>query len=79
MPATSTTYGLHPALLDIATGYAMDLIPGYGDQDVPQNLWVPISYRALRFYRASAGGSRQLGAHQQTQLASRAALQPSTC
>jgi acyl transferase domain-containing protein/thioesterase domain-containing protein/acyl carrier protein len=45
------TYGLHPGLLDIATGYAMDLIPGYGDQEVPENLWVPISYRALRFYR----------------------------
>ena len=46
-----STYGLHPGLLDIATGYAMDLIPGYRDQEVPENLWVPISYRAVRFYR----------------------------
>ncbi|WOB07296.1 polyketide synthase [Piscinibacter gummiphilus] len=43
------TNGLHPGLLDIATGYAMDLIPGYADQDVVQNLWAPISYRGLRF------------------------------
>ncbi len=43
------TNGLHSGLLDIATGYAMDLIPGYADQDVVQNLWAPISYRGLRF------------------------------
>ena len=42
--------GLHPALLDIATGCAMDLIPGYSDPDVEQALWAPISYRALRFH-----------------------------
>lgn len=39
---------LHPGLLDIATGWAMALIDGYD----PGALWVPISYRALRFYRA---------------------------
>lgn len=34
---------LHPALMDIATGWAMALIPGYrGD-----HLWVPMSYRTL--------------------------------
>ncbi len=44
------TNGLHPGMLDIATGYAMDLIPGYADQEVVQNLWAPISYRGLRFY-----------------------------
>jgi thioesterase domain-containing protein/acyl carrier protein len=44
------THSLHPALLDIATGCAMDLIPGYGDQDVAQNLWAPISYRGLCFH-----------------------------
>jgi thioesterase domain-containing protein/acyl carrier protein len=44
------TFRLHPAMLDIATGYAMDLIPGYGDQDVPESLWVPIAYRSLKYY-----------------------------
>ena len=38
------TYSLHPGLLDIATGCAMDLIPGYGEQEVPQHLWVPVRY-----------------------------------
>ncbi|MHA6326926.1 type I polyketide synthase [Roseivivax sp. CAU 1753] len=31
---------IHPALLDIATGWAMELIPGYDDA----HLWVPLSY-----------------------------------
>ncbi len=31
---------VHPALLDIATGWAMELIPGYA----PDHLWVPLSY-----------------------------------
>lgn len=44
------THGLHPGLLDIATGCAMDLIPGYAAQEVAQNLWAPISYRGLRFH-----------------------------
>ncbi|MFC0200290.1 type I polyketide synthase [Paracoccus rhizosphaerae] len=34
---------LHPALMDIATGWAMALIPGY---DRAQ-LWVPLSYRGI--------------------------------
>ncbi|TCL00724.1 acyl transferase domain-containing protein [Shimia isoporae] len=34
---------LPPGLLDIATGWAMDLIPGYAQT----NLWVPVSYGAL--------------------------------
>ncbi|MGE3635990.1 MAG: KR domain-containing protein, partial [Sandaracinaceae bacterium] len=38
--------GLHPALLDIATGWAMELIEGYrGDA-----LWVPISYERVRVH-----------------------------
>lgn len=37
-------FGLHPALLDFATGYAMPLIEGY----IPQNLWVPVSYKKVR-------------------------------
>ena len=36
----------HPALLDIATGWAMELIPGY-TQD---HLWVPMTYRSIRVY-----------------------------
>ena len=38
-------YKLHPALVDIATGYAMELIDGYkGD-----NLWVPVSYFKVKY------------------------------
>lgn len=48
--ADLATHGLHPGVLDIATGCAMDLIPGYAGQDVAQNLWAPISYRGLRFH-----------------------------
>lgn len=44
------THGLHPGLLDIATGCAMDLIPGYAQQEVAQSLWAPISYRGLRYF-----------------------------
>ena len=40
------SFKLHPALLDFATGYAMKLIEGYD----AQSLWVPISYRKLRFH-----------------------------
>jgi thioesterase domain-containing protein len=39
-------FGLHPALLDYATGYAMDLIEGYrGDE-----LWVPVSYGRIAVF-----------------------------
>jgi thioesterase domain-containing protein/acyl carrier protein len=38
---------LHPALMDIATGWAMDLIAGYS----PDHLWVPVSYAQVRVYR----------------------------
>ena len=37
---------LHPALLDLATGWAMDLIAGYK----PDHLWVPVSYAQVRVY-----------------------------
>jgi thioesterase domain-containing protein/acyl carrier protein len=37
---------LHPALMDIATGWAMDLIEGYDGSD----LWVPMSYGAVRVH-----------------------------
>jgi thioesterase domain-containing protein/acyl carrier protein len=47
----TSQFELHPALLDIATGCAMDLIPGYAAQEVAQNLWAPISYRGFRFHK----------------------------
>jgi acyl transferase domain-containing protein/thioesterase domain-containing protein/acyl carrier protein len=41
-------YLLHPALLDLATGWAMELIEGYrGDA-----LWVPVSYARVRVHGA---------------------------
>ena len=41
-------YLLHPALMDLATGWAMKLIEGYkGD-----HLWVPVSYRSVKVYGA---------------------------
>ncbi|WJS84608.1 type I polyketide synthase [Paracoccus sp. TOH] len=36
----------HPALLDIATGWAMPLIKGW----TPGALWVPMGYRSIRLY-----------------------------
>ena len=38
---------LHPALLDLATGWAMELIDGYA----PDHLWVPVYYGRIRAYR----------------------------
>ena len=38
---------VHPALLDIATGWAMALIRGW----TPDHLWVPMGYRSIRLYR----------------------------
>lgn len=42
----SMGWKLHPALLDIATGWAMRLIPGWSSA----HLWVPISYDKMRVY-----------------------------
>ncbi len=39
-------YHLHPGLMDIATGWAMELIDGYSTDE----MWVPVSYGAARFY-----------------------------
>ena len=37
---------LHPALIDLGTGFAMDLIPGYrGD-----HLWIPVSYDRVTIF-----------------------------
>ena len=41
-------YRLHPGLMDLATGWAMDLIAGYE----PTYLWVPVSYRSVRVFQA---------------------------
>ncbi|WP_397543996.1 SDR family NAD(P)-dependent oxidoreductase [Roseovarius salis] len=38
---------LHPALMDLATGWAMELIEGY----TADRLWVPVSYGSVRLYR----------------------------
>ena len=40
-------FGLHPALLDYSTGYAMELIDGYQAADA---LWVPVSYGRFAVY-----------------------------
>lgn len=42
---------LHPALLDLATGWAMGLIKGYR----PDHLWVPVSYGLVRVLRPLPG------------------------
>jgi acyl transferase domain-containing protein/acyl carrier protein len=44
-------YILHPGLLDPATGWAMELIPGYQGN----HLWVPLSYGAVRVLRPLSG------------------------
>jgi len=38
---------IHPALMDLATGWAMPLIDGYQND----HLWVPVSYASLKAYR----------------------------
>ncbi len=40
-------YHLHPGLMDLATGWAMELIKGYE----PSHLWVPVSYQSVRVYK----------------------------
>lgn len=37
---------LHPGLMDLATGWAIDLVPSYGGS----SLWVPVSYRSIRVF-----------------------------
>ncbi|PCK09020.1 MAG: polyketide synthase [Alteromonadaceae bacterium] len=46
-------YKIHPALLDIATGYAMQLIKGYTDGG--SQLWVPVSYASFKFFKPLTG------------------------
>jgi acyl transferase domain-containing protein len=45
--AEAGEYLLHPALMDLATGWAMGLIAGYR----PDHLWVPVSYAKIRVLR----------------------------
>ncbi len=45
------SYALHPGLLDIATGWAMELIDGYQ----AAQLWVPVSYHRLRAFAPLQG------------------------
>lgn len=40
-------FGLHPALLDIATGFALPLLHGYEERD---DFYVPLSYRTVRVF-----------------------------
>ncbi len=47
---------LHPGLLDLATGWAIDLVPSYGGA----TLWVPVSYRTIRVF---APLSREIRSH----------------
>lgn len=42
----SEDFVLHPALMDLATGWAMPLISGYR----PDHLWVPVSYEMIRVH-----------------------------
>lgn len=39
---------LHPGLMDMATGWAMNLIAGY----TPDHLWVPVTYVSVKVYAA---------------------------
>jgi thioesterase domain-containing protein/NAD(P)-dependent dehydrogenase (short-subunit alcohol dehydrogenase family)/acyl carrier protein len=45
---------LHPGLLDLATGWAIGLVPGYGGR----NLWVPLSYGEIRIFAPLAADLR---------------------
>ncbi|RUS60147.1 SDR family NAD(P)-dependent oxidoreductase [Pseudorhodobacter sp. E13] len=44
--AEAQDWRLHPALMDLATGWAMGLISGYQ----PTHLWVPMSYARMRVH-----------------------------
>jgi thioesterase domain-containing protein/NAD(P)-dependent dehydrogenase (short-subunit alcohol dehydrogenase family) len=44
--AEAGRFVLHPALLDIATGWAMELVPGYDGRQ----LWVPLAYHSVRVF-----------------------------
>ncbi|MEM1159737.1 MAG: SDR family NAD(P)-dependent oxidoreductase [Pseudomonadota bacterium] len=41
-------FRLHPGMMDLASGFAMQLIEGYR----ATHLWVPVSYRSVRVFKA---------------------------
>ena len=45
---------IHPAMMDLATGFAMNLIEGYRDEDV----WVPVSYESAQIFGKLPRGAR---------------------
>ncbi|MBY6159626.1 KR domain-containing protein [Mameliella alba] len=53
LPADASAAGmpLHPGLMDIATGWAMELIEGYQ----PTHLWVPVRYASVRVHAPLSG------------------------
>ncbi|NBC97369.1 MAG: SDR family NAD(P)-dependent oxidoreductase, partial [Deinococcus-Thermus bacterium] len=57
-------YKLHPALLDMATGFGLPLVDGYEARD---DFYVPLSYEAFRLYRPLP---RQLHSHMRCRNAS---------
>ncbi len=46
-----TTYWLHPALLDLATGFPLPLMEGYSGE----HLFVPLGYERIRMFEPLAG------------------------
>jgi acyl transferase domain-containing protein/thioesterase domain-containing protein len=44
--ADAERHRLHPAALDLATGFAVEQVPGYD----PRRLWVPLAYRSIRVH-----------------------------
>ena len=46
-----TDMALHPGLMDIATGWAMDLISGYDGSA----LWVPVNYASVKIFKDLPG------------------------
>lgn len=42
-------FGYHPAIMDMATGFALPLIPGFESSD---GLYAPLSYKSIRTHRA---------------------------
>ncbi|PIE14235.1 MAG: polyketide synthase [Rhodobacterales bacterium] len=70
-------YVLHPAMLDLATGWAMELIEGYQ----PDHLWVPVSYGSIQVFAPLPERilSRVNNAADNTQQAETAAFNVTIC
>ena len=65
------SYGLHPALLDLATGFALPLAPGY-QEDGSKDLWVPLSYKRVKVHADLTDAGAELGAPEPVAAARRA-------